>query len=299
MELTSSYIKEQARLAGVPVCGIGSLDIFLGEDIQRDPKMILPKAKCIVGFGIPVPRGLYHTLENEKQSYSYYTYGVKMIEEEFAEIFLFKMGNILEDAGYDACLQRSVPNLRIKGDKETNPEVRDTYELIYAEPVAEGKPAPDVLIDFGKAAKACGIGHMGKSGHIVNDKYGPYMRYVFIITDAPLECDAPYEADHCEGCNECAVACPGKAIGEKGLDTWQCAVYYKGAHRSNRYITDDFLRDDPEREAILSGEKRFNAEEARKIIGQMNFLPVYTGYSACLCGKLCDRACYKHIKEGK
>lgn len=298
MELSSNYIKEEALKAGAAVCGIGSLDIFENEDIQRDPKMILPKAKCIIGFGIPVPRGLYNAMENGKQSYSYHTYGVKMIEEEFSEIFLFKMGNIIEDAGYDACLQRSVPNLRIKGDKTTNPEVKDTYELIYAEPVAPGKPTPDVIIDFGKAAKACGIGHEGKSGHIINEKFGPYMRYVFIITDAPLECDSPYETNHCDSCNECMKACPGNAIDEHGLDTWQCAVYYKGAHKSNRYITDDFLRNDPEREAILDGKKRFDAESARRVIKQMNFLPINHGYSACLCGKACDRACYKHIKEG-
>ncbi len=299
MELTSKYIKEEAIKAGAAVCGIGSLDIFEGEDIQKDPKMILPKAKCIVGFGIPVPRGLYRAMENGNQSFSYHSYGVKMIDEEFAEIFLFKMGNIIENAGYDACLQRSVPNLRMKGDKSTNPEVKDTYELIFAEPVAPGKPAPDVFIDFGKAAVACGIGHMGKSGHIVNEKFGPYMRYVFILTDAPLEVDAPYGKNHCEGCYACEEACPGHAIDEKGLDTWQCAVYYKGAHKSNRYITDDFLRGDPEREAILNGEKRFDAESARKIIKQMNFLPQNNGYSACLCDKACDRACYKHIKEGK
>ncbi len=299
MELTSKYIKEQALLAGAAVCGVGSLDIFKGENPQKDPKMILPNARCIVGFGIPVPKGLYSAMQNETQSYSYYSYGVKMMEEEFAEIFLFKMGNIIEDCGYDACLQRSVPNLRIKGDKTTNPEVKDTYELIYAEPVAPGKPAPDVLIDFGKAAKACGIGHEGKSGHIINKKFGPFMRYMFIITDAPLEIDGEYEADHCEGCNECAEACPGNAIGRNGLDTWQCAVYYKGAHRSNRYITDDFLKGDPEREAILDGRKRFDADSARHVIRQMNFLPVNHGYSPCLCGKACDVACYKHIKEGK
>ncbi len=296
MELTSKYIKEQAMAAGAAVCGVGSLDIFEGENIQRDPKMILPVAKCIVGFGIPVPRGIYTALNGEAQSYSYY-YNVKMMEEEMFEIFLFKMGNIIEDCGYDACLQRSVPNLRIKGDKTTNPEVKDTYELIYAEPVAKGKPEPDVLIDFGKAAMACGIGHMGKSGQIINDKYGPFMRYAFIITDAPLETDAPYAENHCEGCMECMNACPGSAIDEGGLDTWQCAVYYKGAHRSNRYITDDFLKGNPEREAILDGKKRFDAESARRIIGQMNFLPVNRGYSPCLCGKKCDLACYKHIKE--
>ena len=92
-------------------------------------------------------------------------------------------------------------------------------------------------------------------------------------------------------------ACPGKAIDENGLDTWQCSVYYKGAHKSNPFITDEFLKNDPEREAILNGEKRFDAESARKIYGELKFLPnTQWGYSPCLCGRKCDVACYKHLK---
>lgn len=40
---------------------------------------------------------------------------------------------MIENFGYDACLQKTIPNLRIKGNKLTNPEVMDTYELIHAE----------------------------------------------------------------------------------------------------------------------------------------------------------------------
>jgi predicted Zn-dependent protease len=78
--------------------------------------------------------------------------GVKYIDEEMAEIFLLKIGGMIENEGYDACLQKAIPNLRIKGDKTTNPEVLDTYELIHAEAVAEGKPVPDVIIDFAEGA---------------------------------------------------------------------------------------------------------------------------------------------------
>jgi len=221
---------------------------------------------------------------------------VKYIDEEMAEIFLLKIGGMIENEGYDACLQKAIPNLRIQGDKTTNPEVVDTYELIHAEAVAPGKPVPDVIIDFGKAAKTCGIGEMGRSGKIVNKQYGPLMRYCFIITDAPLDCDAPLAEAICDGCGACAAACPGKAIDEKGLDTWQCSVYYKGAHKSNPFITEEFLKDDPEREAILNGEKRFDAEAARAIYPKMNFLPnTQWGYAPCLCGRKCDIACYKHL----
>ena len=292
--LTSEMIKQKARELGAAVCGIGQ--VYDEPNPQRDPRSILPNAKCIIGFGFAVPKGLYKAMENGNQRYGYTTLGVKYIDEELAEIFLLKIGGMIENEGYDACLQKAIPNLRIQGDKTTNPEVVDTYELIHAEAVAPGKPAPDVIIDFGKAAKTCGIGEMGRSGKIVNKQYGPLMRYCFIITDAPLECDAPLTEAICDGCGACASACPGKAIDEKGLDTWQCSVYYKGAHKSNPFITEEFLKDDPEREAILNGEKRFNAESARAIYPKMNFLPnTQWGYAPCLCGRKCDIACYKHL----
>ena len=292
--LTNEMIKEKAKELGATVCGIGK--IYNEPNPQRDPKSILPNARCIIGFGFAVPKGLYKAMDKGNQYYTYTTMGVKYIDEEMAEIFLLKIGGMIENEGYDACLQKAIPNLRIKGDKTTNPEVLDTYELIHAEAVAEGKPVPDVIIDFGKAAKACGLGEMGLNGKIINKNYGPFMRYCFIITDAPLEVDDVKEECICDKCGACIEACPGNAVSEEGLDTWQCSVYYKGAHKSNPFITDEFLKDHPEREAILNGQKRFDAESAREIYKEMNFLPnTQWGYSPCLCGRKCDIACYKHI----
>lgn len=293
--LTNALIKEKAKELGATICGIGK--VYDEPNPQRDPKMILPNAKCIIGFGFAVPKGLYKAMENGNQYYTYTTMGVKYIDEEMAEIFLLKIGGMIENEGYDACLQKAIPNLRIKGDKTTNPEVLDTYELIHAVPVEEGKPEPDVIIDFGKAAKACGLGEMGLNGKIINKEHGPFMRYCFIITDAPLEVDDVKEESICDKCGACIEACPGNAVSEEGLDTWQCSVYYKGAHKSNPFITEEFLKGNPEREAILNGEKRFDAESAREIYKEMNFLPnTQWGYSPCLCGRKCDIACYKHIK---
>ena len=292
--LTNAMIKEKAKELGATVCGIGK--VYDEPNPQRDPKSILPNAKCIIGFGFAVPKGFYKAMDRGNQYYTYTTMGVKYIDEEMAEIFLLKIGGMIENEGYDACLQKAIPNLRIKGDKTTNPEVLDTYELIHAEAVEEGKPVPDVIIDFDKAAKACGIGEMGLNGKIINKEHGPFMRYCFVITDAPLEVDDVKEESICDKCGACIEACPGNAVSEEGLDTWQCSVYYKGAHKSNPFITDEFLKDHPEREAILNGEKRFDAESAREIYKEMNFLPnTQWGYSPCLCGRKCDIACYKHI----
>ena len=297
--ITSKMIKEYAMELGAGVCGVGDIKHFVGDDARHNPLSILPNATCIIGFGIPVPRGLYRAMSEGRQYFNYTNIGVKYTDETFAEIFLLKMGAMIENEGYDACLQRSIPGFKVGGDKSTNPEVDRIYELEFSSPVAEGKPAPDVIIDYNKAAVVCGLGSIGKHGKVIAKKYGPFMRWVFIITDMPLECDEPFTEELCDGCDKCISACPGKAINKDGgVDSWQCSVYYRGAHKSNPFMTENTLKGHPEREAIINGEYRFDRESAMLVYPELNFLPkTHFGYLACLCGKACECACYEHLKE--
>lgn len=295
--LTAKEVKEKAKSLGAVLCGIGDLQHYAGDNIQRNPYSILPSGKCIIGCALPIPKGLYKAMQEKTQFYTYTNLGVKYIDETFAEIFLLRLGNMIEDAGFDACLQRNIPGMRIQGDKTTNPEVKETYELTFASPVAEGRPVPEVIIDTGKAARVCGLGSVGLHGKVITPEYGTFLRFVYIITDAPLECDAPFEGDLCDNCGACLNACPGSAIDQSGLDTWQCSVYYRGAHKSNPFMQESFLAGHPKREAILNGEKHFDAEEAKAIYPSLRFLPeTQFGYVPCLCGKACELACYKHLK---
>ncbi len=296
--LTSEYIKAKAKAFGADLCGIAPIERFAGVDPQRDPKSILPAATSVIGFGFRVPKGLYECMDRGTQYHNYVSLGVKYIDEEFAEIFLLKMAALVENEGFDACVQRNVSNLKIKGDKTQNPELIDTYELVYASPVAPGKPAPDVIMDFAYAARACGLGSVSVKGNVLTKEFGPYVRFVFLVTDMPLDPDPAFEEDLCDGCGACAAACPGHAVSmEGGTDTWQCSVYYRGAHKSNPYMNDRVLRDHPQREAILNGDVRFDAQSARAIYPHLRFMPSRTtGYVPCLCGKKCDIACYQHLK---
>lgn len=296
--LNAQIIKEKAKEFGACRVGIGDIKYFAETTPQRDPKQILPGAKCVIGCAFRVPRSLYQVMADKTQFANYTQLGVKYIDEDFAEIFLLKMAGIIENEGYDACVQRNVSNLRIKGDHSTNPELIDTYELVNAEPVASGKPVPDIIMDFNQAAQICGLGSIGMHGHLIVPGIGPFVRLVFIVTDAPLECDLPSKGSLCDQCGECIKACPGHAVSEAGIDSWQCAVYYRGAHKSNPFMTAETLKDEPEREAILNGEKRFDRESARTIYPKLDFLPSRpTGYMPCLCGKACDMACYQHLKK--
>lgn len=297
--LTSKTIKEKAKAFGADLCGIASIDRFEGVDPQRDPKSILPDATCVIGFGFRVPKGLYYCMEHKTQFNNYTSLGVKYIDEEFSEIFLLKMASLIENEGYDACVQRNVSNLKIQGDKSQNPELIDTYELKYASPVAPGKPVPDVIMDFPFAAQACGLGSVSCHGNVITKEYGPFVRFIFLVTDLPLEADEPFKQALCDQCGACAKACPGHAIDVKnGLNTWQCSVYYRGAHESNPFQTAETMVDEPMRDKILKGDILFDAESARAIYPKLNFLPSRaTGYVPCLCGKACDIACYRHLKD--
>jgi epoxyqueuosine reductase QueG len=83
--LTSALIKQKAKELGATVCGIGR--VYDEPNPQKDPKMILPEAKSIIGFGFIVPRTLFNTMNNQSQYYTYTTLGVKYPDEELAEIF--------------------------------------------------------------------------------------------------------------------------------------------------------------------------------------------------------------------
>lgn len=61
-----------------------------------------------------------------------------------------------------------------------------------------------------------GLGWQGKSLLLINPMYGPRIRLVSVLTNAPLIPDRPIE-NRCGDCNLCREACPAGAI--KGVGT--------------------------------------------------------------------------------
>jgi epoxyqueuosine reductase len=56
-----------------------------------------------------------------------------------------------------------------------------------------------------------GLGWQGKSLLLVNPEYGPRIRLVTVLTDAPLEVNGPIK-NRCGKCTLCRDACPAGAI---------------------------------------------------------------------------------------
>lgn len=66
------------------------------------------------------------------------------------------------------------------------------------------------------AATCAGLGWIGKSGLLVNEKYGPRMSWATVLTNAPLPVSAkPYLKGFCGHCRKCVKACPAGAIKDR------------------------------------------------------------------------------------
>jgi len=83
-----------------------------------------------------------------------------------------------------------------------------------------GRHMPDLYANAPFAA-AAGLGALGKSGMLIHPNAGPRMRYVFVLTDAPLSPTKHLgKSITCpEGCHACVEACPMKALSSDRFST--------------------------------------------------------------------------------
>jgi len=72
--------------------------------------------------------------------------------------------------------------------------------------------------------RLAGIGAFGKNSLIISPKYGPWLRFGYILTDAELESDKPFEKDLCGDCDRCIKACPVGALNPYVIDAEKCLV---------------------------------------------------------------------------
>jgi epoxyqueuosine reductase len=94
-------------------------------------------------------------------------------------------------------------------------------------------------------AHIAGLGWIGKNCLLVTDGHGPRVRFVTVLTNAPLKTiDNPRE-QLCGDCVECIAACPVKAIKgrnyiesesrEERFEFMKCQNYFEALKKSRKY----------------------------------------------------------------
>lgn len=75
-----------------------------------------------------------------------------------------------------------------------------------------------------RIARLAGLGSYGKSSVIINPKYGPWLRFGAVLTDAELGPSSPFEKDLCGRCQRCVTACPAGALKPYAVSANSCLV---------------------------------------------------------------------------
>lgn len=87
------------------------------------------------------------------------------------------------------------------------------------------------------AAHLAGIGWIGKSCLLINPEAGPRVRWITVLTNAPLEITGSPIEDSCGECNKCVEVCPANAFTGRSFhadeprevryDARKCEEYFK------------------------------------------------------------------------
>ncbi|MBN1677472.1 MAG: epoxyqueuosine reductase [Candidatus Thermoplasmatota archaeon] len=112
--------------------------------------------------------------------------------------------------------------------------------------------APSVYASYKRIAQLAGMGSYGKNALIIHPKYGPWLRFGAVLTDAPLLPDRPFEGDLCGKCERCLTACPADALEPYVVNPNRCLVGVATAPRARP----ELKRLLPEHSPVLTPQSR-------------------------------------------
>ncbi len=189
-------LQSTAREAGADMIGIAPIERFDAVPADHHPSSIFPECRSVIVLGKRIVRGCLRGVEEGTQMTLYHTFAVNWLPDRFMALTTVRVASWLEDQRWEAVPLPDLP-------AETPP---------MGIPVQEGKPAPNVMLDFIDAAVRAGLGEIGLTGELMTPQFGHRQRVQVILTDAELEATPMLEGSVCDRCGACARACPLDAI---------------------------------------------------------------------------------------
>lgn len=181
----SQQLKDHAFSLGADLAGVADLGPLTALP-TRPPGLLDPYGRA-VSMAMRLPRAILDNLVDQPTPIYSNAYQAlnRRLDEAALGVALF-----LEDRGYSAL---PIPASQVVDAEQLRGAV--THKAV---------------------ARMAGLGWQGKSLLLVTPQYGPRVRLVTVLTDAPLKADRPL-ANRCGKCQECRRACPAGAI--KGVNT--------------------------------------------------------------------------------
>jgi ferredoxin len=195
--MNSKELKNAAKKMGADLIGIASVERFKDQPPEVNPLSIFPECKSVIVLGRRILRGSLRGVEEGTNFNSTYgMFGLHWLEDSFLSKTSYDLTCWIEERKFEA-----VPLFGYQDD-----------QMNFGVPVAEGKPAPNVIVDLDFAAQAAGLAEMGLGGFLLTPEFGTRQRFACILTDCELEPDEIRNKSICSDCGACAEACPLGAI---------------------------------------------------------------------------------------
>ena len=204
-------VKSLALQKGADVVGITSVQRLEEGPQGYRPQDLLPEAQSVISIGL---RKRAYIMERLPRYIHYPLFGYHLLNSILHQI-AHHVTVLLEDEGY----YRTLP-------------VTPTGELDKVQILQDGsdpKMRLTGIYSHRHAAVAAGLGEIGLNSLLLSPKFGPRIRVISVITEAPLEIDATLKERLCqpERCGKaCISACPPRALhGDGTVDHYKCRFH--------------------------------------------------------------------------
>lgn len=222
-DLTVSVKSMALQEMGARLVGIAAAERLAGAPVGHRPTDFLPDAQAVVVLSLPIAKALMRWnsfMEGSERIPETMAYvgddgntrtwkplqtirkhierrcSYETVNDNLQRMSLYLALHI-EDAGYEALYLPTTYGA--------------THSWDDAGPKPPGGTAP---FSHRHAAVAAGLGELGLNNLLLTPQYGPRVRLVSIITNAPLAVDEPLEEPVCLGekCSLCVRNCPAQAF---------------------------------------------------------------------------------------
>jgi epoxyqueuosine reductase len=186
---------------GMKYFGIASVDRFANLPEGHRPNDLLPRAQSVLVMGVVIPEG---AIQGNLKAYeglrhaifTYVVYGYNKINDQLdwaALQAIFHLEKKYKQKAY------GIPASKPRDEKVFMGAMSNRY-----------------------AAVCAGLGEFGWSGFVLTPQVGARVRWISVITEAPMEPDPLYKGPKlCDTgkCHVCVEACPTRALSrDKGVE---------------------------------------------------------------------------------